>query len=61
MICPHCKKEIASPAGWDSCVNGVEILMVGCPNCQHILGVVHRSHSAYLRRCNTTPAMASAS
>lgn len=55
MKCPQCKSEISSPAEWDSCVNGVEVVIVGCPHCKNILGVVHRSHSAYLKRCNESP------
>ena len=58
MKCPHCQSEISSPTGWDSCVNGMDVVIMGCPQCQSILGIVHRAHSAYLRKCNTSPTRA---
>ena len=61
MKCPHCKGEISSPTGWDSCVNGVEVVIMGCPDCRSILGIVPRAHSAYLRRCNTSSPTAAVS
>ena len=47
MKCPRCESSIASPDGRDVCVNGVDVLMVICPRCETILGVVHLSHSSY--------------
>ena len=50
MKCPRCESTISSPAGQDACINGVEVLIVICPHCETILGVVHQSHSAYFNR-----------
>lgn len=47
MKCPRCETAISSPEGRSACVNGVEVLMVICPHCETILGVVHQSHSSY--------------
>ena len=55
MKCPQCQAQISVPGGNDCCVNGVDVVVVTCPHCQTVLGVVQRSHSAYLRRCNATP------
>ena len=50
MKCPRCESAIATPAGREACVNGVELLMVICPHCETILGVVHQSHSSYFSK-----------
>ena len=50
MKCPRCESVIATPSGRDACVNGVELLMVICPHCETILGVVQQSHSAYFSK-----------
>ena len=47
MKCPRRESAIASPGGRTACVNGVDVLMVICPRCETILGVVHQSHSSY--------------
>ncbi len=50
MKCPHCAAKISSPTGHHACVDGVEVLMIVCPECETILGVVHHSHAAYFSR-----------
>ena len=50
MKCPRCEREISSPVGRDECINGVEVLMVICPHCETILGVVQQSHSSYFSK-----------
>ena len=50
MKCPHCEAKISNPKGHHACVDGVEVLVVVCPECETILGVVHHSHSAYFSR-----------
>ena len=50
MKCPRCESAVASPGGQAACVNGVEVLMVICPHCETILGVVHQSHSSYFSK-----------
>jgi hypothetical protein len=50
MRCPRCESTISSPVGRDACIEGVEVLIVVCPHCDIILGVVHRSHSAYFSK-----------
>ena len=53
MKCPRCESAISSPGGRDCCINGVEMLVVICPNCETILGVVHQSHSSYFSKRHT--------
>ena len=47
MKCPRCENAISELGGRSACVNGVDVLMVICPRCETILGVVHLSHSSY--------------
>ncbi len=47
MKCPRCESAITEPGGRSVCVNEVDVLMVICPHCETILGVVHLSHSSY--------------
>lgn len=53
MKCPSCKNAISCPIGKDTCVNGVDIVILVCPDCETILGTVHRAHSSYFTNCNT--------
>jgi hypothetical protein len=43
MICPHCSQSIESPVGWPATVSDVPVVMVTCPYCQKVLGVVNAS------------------
>lgn len=54
MKCPHCKVQIASPSSQHSCVDGVEVLVLVCPECETILGIVNHSHSGYFSRTRST-------
>ncbi len=58
MKCPRCERTISSPGGRDACIEGVDVLIVICPHCETILGVVHHSHTAYFskRSAKETPA-----
>ena len=53
MKCPHCQVQIASPASRHACVDGVEVLIMVCPECETILGIVNHSHSGYFSRTQT--------
>ena len=50
MKCSHCSSPVSDPTGRDACVNGVDILILACPGCRNILGVVSGGYSGYL--CN---------
>jgi len=50
MKCPSCETVISSPAGRETCVNGMELLMVICPHCETVLGVVAQAHSSYFSK-----------
>ena len=54
MKCPNCKNAISCPDGNDACVNGVDIVILVCPDCDTILGTVHSAHSSYFTNCNKT-------
>ena len=60
MKCPRCERAISSPGGRSACVNGVGVLMVVCPHCETILGVVHESHSSYFSQGCTRGAVTQA-
>ena len=57
MKCPRCESAISSPDGRSACVNGVDVLVVICPHCETILGVVHLSHSSYFSQGHTRGAV----
>lgn len=50
MKCPHCEARFSNPGGHHANVHGVEVLMVVCPECETVLGVIHHSHAAYFTR-----------
>ena len=50
MKCPRCETVMSSPDGRECCINGVDVLVVICPHCETVLGVVHHSHSEYFGR-----------
>ena len=50
MKCPRCESAMSSPEGRECCINGVDVLVVICPHCETVLGVVHHSHAAYFGR-----------
>ena len=53
MKCPHCQVQIDSPSAKHACVDGVEVLIMICPECETILGIVNHSHSGYFGRAQT--------
>ena len=53
MKCPNCKDRIPSPSAQHTCVDGVEVLIMICPKCETILGIVNHSHSGYFGRTQT--------
>ena len=50
MKCPNCQIQFSDPGSRHACVDGVEVLMVICPECETVLGVVNHSHSGYFSR-----------
>ena len=40
-VCPYCEKPFENPVGWYGLVNGVPVLMVACPACRKVLGVMN--------------------
>ncbi len=50
MKCPHCNQTIAAPFGWTTSVYApgpegkpkIDVVILTCPNCQAILGVVNK-------------------
>ena len=53
MKCPHCQVQIASPSAKHACVDGVDVLIMICPECETILGIINHSHSGYFGRIQT--------
>ena len=53
MKCPNCQIQFSDPGSRHACVDGVEVLMVICPECETVLGVVNHSHSGYFSRTET--------
>ena len=53
MKCPHCQVNIAFPSSQHACVDGVEVLIMICPGCETILGIVNHSHAGYFARTQT--------
>ncbi len=41
MKCPHCDKTLGSTAGNKTTVSGVNVVILYCPHCLHILGVAN--------------------
>ncbi len=56
MKCPHCQFKMACPSAQHACVDGVEVLIMICPECETILGIVNHSHSGYFGRTETRQA-----
>ena len=48
MKCPQCSSPVLCPTGREVCVNGVDVLMLACPDCHNVLGAVNRGYSGYL-------------
>ncbi len=53
MKCPHCQLKMDSPSAQHACVDGVEVLILVCPECETILGIINHSHSGYFSRTQT--------
>ena len=53
MKCPHCQFEITSPSSRHASVDGVEVLIMMCPQCETILGIINHSHAGYFDRTQT--------
>ena len=43
MKCPHCESEITSFKSTDSSAQAETIVVVACPHCRKILGIVNHS------------------
>ena len=43
MMCPHCGSEITSFESTNSSVQAETIVVVTCPHCRKILGIVNHS------------------
>jgi len=56
MKCPHCQAQIAAPNFKHACVDGSEVPIMICPECETILGIVNHSHSEYFSRTQTMQA-----
>ncbi len=41
------------PSAKHACIDGVEVLIVLCPECNTILGVINHTHSGYFSRSQT--------
>ena len=50
MKCPHCMVKIETPSAQHACVDGVEVLIMVCPECETILGIINHTHSGYFGR-----------
>ena len=53
MKCPHCKVQIASPSAQHVCVDGVNVLIMTCPECETILGIINHMQSGYFSRSSS--------
>lgn len=53
MKCPYCQVQIVSPSAQHACVDGVEVLIMTCPVCETILGIINHTHSGYFGRTQT--------
>ena len=54
MKCPHCQVKIDSPSAQHACVDGVEVLIMVCPECKTILD--HQSFAFRVFRPDTNDA-----
>ena len=50
MKCSHCQVNIEAPSAKHTCIDGVEVLILLCPECDTILGIINHTHSGYFTR-----------
>ena len=43
MKCPYCDNMIGEPLHWNHLVDGIRVMMLYCPFCSKVLGVVNVS------------------
>ncbi|HIN34345.1 MAG TPA: hypothetical protein EYM75_01170 [Dehalococcoidia bacterium] len=50
MKCPHCQVKIETPSAQHACIDGVEVLIMTCPECETTLGIINHTHYGYFSR-----------
>ena len=53
MKCSHCQVNMEVPSAKHACIDGVEILILLCPECDTILGIINHTHAGYFSRSQT--------